>query len=543
MLTRNDVIRKITALGLDPGRYRLATGAALTLYGIRAETRDIDIGCDGALFNELLDRGYSINEEFPHRREILIEDPDGDIEIYCGWAECVPEIIDGIPVMPLADIVRHKQSMGRDKDLRDIALIREYYKTHDLSQKEPSMSMLERFLKYVSFPTNSDEESGSSPSTAKQLKLAEYLADELRGLGLSDVILTKEGYVYATVPANCDCAAPVIGFIAHMDTSSAAADEPIRPKIVEYEGGAILLNDEKDIWMRPEQYPQLPAFKGHRLIVTDGTTLLGADDKAGIAEIVTMAEYLMNTHEPHGTVKIAFTPDEEVGRGTEHFDIPGFGADYAYTVDGGGLGEMEYECFNGASAKVEIEGLSVHPGTAKGIMKNAALYACQFASLLPKHEIPAETEGYEGFFHLVHMEGGIEKALLQYIIRDHDRVRFEERKQQIVAAGEKMNAIYGEGTVKVTVRDSYYNMREEIEKHMYIVDRACDAMRQLGIQPVSVPIRGGTDGASLTRRGLPCPNLCTGGQNYHSRFEFASIDEMEKCTQLLIRIALNAAKL
>lgn len=542
MLTKQDVIRKITSLGLDPAQYRVATGAALVLYGIRSQTRDIDIGCDEPLFNALLERGYKLNEAFPHRREILIPGEDGDIEIYCGWAQCSPVVKDGIPLMPIENIIAHKKSMGRPKDLRDLELISAWQQGSEIV-KEQAMTTLDRFLKYVSFPTNSDEGSASCPSTAKQLMLAEHLAAELKELGVSGVTLTDKGYVYGTIPANCACNAPVVGFIAHMDTSSAAPDSPIKPKVVYYAGGDILLNEEKDIWMRTEQYPNLAPYVGHNLVVTDGTTLLGADDKAGVAEIVSMAEYLLNTDEPHGAVKIAFTPDEEVGRGTESFDIPLFGADYAYTVDGGALGELEYECFNGASARVEIEGLSVHPGTAKGIMKNAALYVCQFAALLPEHEIPAETEGYEGFFHLVHIEGGIEKAVMQYIIRDHDRARFEQRKAQIYAAAEKMNAMYGAGTVTVSLKDGYYNMREEIEKHMYIVDRAKEAMEQLGIQPVTVPIRGGTDGARLTQMGLPCPNLCTGGQNYHSRFEFLSVDDMDKCTQLLIRIALNAAKL
>ena len=403
------------------------------------------------------------------------------------------------------------------------------------------MDTLDRFLKYVSFPTNSSEDSTACPSTPNQLVLAKYIFDELKALGLEDVRLSDEGYVYATVPANCETNAPTIGFIAHMDTSSAAPDSPIKPRVLLYEGGDILLNEEQGITMTAKSYPQLSRYVGHKLVVTDGTTLLGADDKAGVAEIVTMAERMLRTEEPHGTIRIAFTPDEEVGRGTESFDLDFFHADYAYTVDGGTIGELEYECFNGASAAVEFTGLSTHPGSAKNVMKNAALYAAEYTQLLPAHEIPAETEGYEGFYHLVFMHGSVESATLKYILRDHDYNRLQARKQMMLDAANEINRRYGEGTVKVTLRDAYRNMRDIIEQHMYVVDRAIEAMNDLGIKAVTVPIRGGTDGASLTRRGLPCPNLCTGGENYHSRFEFASIDDMNKCTDLLCRIALNAA--
>ncbi len=403
------------------------------------------------------------------------------------------------------------------------------------------MDLLERFLKYVSFPTNSDEESESCPSTAKQLLLAEALRDELQALGLDGVAMTEKGYVYASIPARGTETAPTIGFISHMDTSSAAPDSPIRPRLLTYEGGDILLNEEKNIIMTVERYPQLKNYHGHQLIVTDGTTLLGADDKAGVAEIVTMAERLLASEKPHGAVKIAFTPDEEVGRGVESFDVKGFGADYAYTVDGGPFGELEYECFNGASATVEIRGLSIHPGSAKGVMKNAALYACEYAALLPEKEIPAETEGYEGFYHLVKVEGDVEKAVLKYILRDHDLGKLEEKKEEMRRAARILNERHGAELCTVTIRDSYYNMRQEIEKHMEIVERAEAAIRELGAEPVVVPIRGGTDGAMLTTLGLPCPNLCTGGQNYHSRFEFASLDEMEKCVELLLHIVWNAA--
>lgn len=404
------------------------------------------------------------------------------------------------------------------------------------------MDLLERFLKYVSFPTNSDENSEACPSTEKQLVLADYLVKELKEIGLQNVEQRDSGYVYADIPANCEMSAPVIGFIAHMDTSEAAPDSPIRPRLVNYAGGDILLNEEKNIVMETSAYPRLSGYAGHRLIVTDGTTLLGADDKAGLAEIVTMAERLLSSEKPHGEVRLAFTPDEETGRGTERFSMKRFGADYAYTVDGGGLGEMEYECFNAASATVTVTGLSVHPGSAKNIMKNAALLACRFNSMLPEREIPSETEGYEGFYHLTDMKGETEHAELRYIIRDHDLDHFNERKQRMLKIAEEMNLKYGAGTVSVALKDSYFNMRKEIEKNFYVVERALQAMEELQITPVVVPIRGGTDGAMLTLQGLPCPNLCTGGENYHSRFEYASLDNMEKCVELLLQIVTDAVK-
>ncbi len=404
------------------------------------------------------------------------------------------------------------------------------------------MKVQDRFLKYVSFPTMSDEESETCPSSAKQKKLGEYLTEELLSLGLADAHMDENGYVYATLPANCEGGIPTVGLISHMDTSPEAADEPIRPKTVAYDGGDILLNEEKGITMREADYPYLADYRGQHLIVTDGTTLLGADDKAGVAEIVTAIEALIASGKKHGTVKIGFTPDEEIGRGADLFDVEKFGADYAYTVDGGALGELEYENFNAASAVAEFAGISIHPGSGKDRMKNAALYAAEFVSLLPAHEIPAETEGYEGFYHLLGIEGGIESAKVTYIIRDHDREKFEEKKRVFLAAGEKINEKYGEGTCRVTVKDSYYNMKEIIDANLYTVERAKTAMREVGIEPKVIPIRGGTDGARLSFMGLPCPNLCTGGENFHSRFEFVSVESMEKISEMLVRLLSDLAE-
>lgn len=404
------------------------------------------------------------------------------------------------------------------------------------------MKAYERFLKYVQFPTMSDEESETTPSTAKQLVLAEELKKELLELGLADAHVDEHGYVYATLPANTDKNAPAIGFIAHMDTSSEASDMNIKTAIVDYQGGDILLNKEKNIYMKVSDYPYLENYKGHHLIVSDGTTLIGADDKAGIAEIMTAVEELIKSNKPHGKICVGFTPDEEIGRGADFFDVAKFGADYAYTVDGGSLGELEYENFNAASAKITVHGVSIHPGSAKNKMKNASRIASEFDSLLPADEIPEKTEGYEGFHHLIAMKGETELATLVYIIRDHDRAKFEAKKADFERITAELNAKYGDGTVELALRDSYYNMREKIEEHMYVVDRAKEAMRQIGVEPKVNPIRGGTDGARLSFMGLPCPNLCTGGENFHSRFEFVSIESMDKITELLIKIAENAVE-
>ncbi len=403
------------------------------------------------------------------------------------------------------------------------------------------MQAYERFLKYVSFPTMSDEESETVPSTAKQLALAEYLRDELISLGLTPT-LDEKGYLYCKLPGNVDGDYEKIGFIAHMDTSNEASDENIRPSIVEYKGGDILLNPEKNIVMKRDNYPYLDEFVGERLIVTDGTTLLGADDKAGIAEIMTMLETLIRDNIPHGDVSVAFTPDEEIGRGADYFDVSFFGADYAYTVDGGALGELEYENFNAASAKVKVHGVSIHPGSAKDKMKNAARIISEFDSLLPEDEIPERTEGYEGFHHLLHVEGGCEDASAAYIIRDHSMEKFLEKKRVFEECADAINKKYGEGTLELTLTDSYFNMREIVEKNMYIVDRAKDAFRELGVEPIVIPIRGGTDGSRLSFMGLPCPNLSTGGANYHSRFEFVSIDAMNKMVDVLVKISNNIVK-
>ena len=401
------------------------------------------------------------------------------------------------------------------------------------------MKAYERFLKYVAYPTMSDSESTTVPSSAKQLVLAKALCDELLALGLRDAKVDGCGYVYATLPANTDKEVNTIGFIAHMDTSSEASDTDIKATIVDYKGGDILLNEKENIYMRVSDYPYLENYVGQHLIVTDGTTLLGADDKAGVAEIMTAIEKIIESGVEHGKICIGFTPDEEIGRGANHFDVEGFGADYAYTVDGGPLGDLEYENFNAAGAYVKINGVSIHPGSAKDRMKNAALIACEFNALLPENETPAKTEGYEGFHHLSSISGETELAL-RYIIRDHDKAKFEAKKEMFRAAAAKINAIYGEGTAELTVNDSYFNMKEVIEENMYIIDRAKKAMTDVGVTPKIVPIRGGTDGARLSFMGLPCPNLGTGGENFHSRFEFASVEAMEKISDILVKIAENA---
>ncbi len=400
--------------------------------------------------------------------------------------------------------------------------------------------VIENFLTYVEIDTQSSEENLETPSTQKQHNLAELLVRQLTEMGAEEITYDKEHcYVYASVPASKGCEnAPVIGFIAHMDTAPAVTGAGVKPRIVEnYDGKDILLNQEKQIVMKVEDFPELPSYEGKRLIVTDGTTLLGADDKAGVAEIMAMAQELLAHPEIlHGKVRIGFTPDEEVGAGADHFDVKLFGADYAYTVDGGRLGELEYENFNAAGAKVIIHGRSVHPGDAKDKMRNAVLMAQEFQSMLPVSENPMYTCGYEGFFHLDQLNGTVEEAKAEYIIRDHDRVKFEKKKELFLQTGEFLNSRYGEGTFEIEMKDSYYNMKEVIEKHMHLVDYAKEAMEELEITPVVVPIRGGTDGARLSFMGLPCPNLCTGGQNFHGRFEYACADEMEKIVELLIKI-------
>ena len=396
-------------------------------------------------------------------------------------------------------------------------------------------TVTERFLKYVSFDTMSDEFSETCPSSAKQKLLGAALVEEMKEMGITDAFMDEYGYVYGTVPG--DPKLPTIGLIAHMDTSPDASGANIKTKIVEYNGGDVCLNEEKNIFLREADYPSLKNHHGKHLIVTDGTTLLGADDKAGIAEIMAAAEFLMTTKMNHATIKLGFTPDEEIGRGADKFDVKGFGADYAYTSDGGPIGEIEYENFNAASAKAVFRGLNIHPGSAKDKMINSQYIAMEYQSLLPVGQKPEYTEGYEGFIHLTDMEGEVEKSTLRWIIRDHDMEKFEEKKAVMKAAADFINAKYGEGTVELTLRDSYFNMKKCIEPCMHIVDKAKAAMRAVGMNPVEVPIRGGTDGARLSYEGLPCPNLCTGGENYHGRFEFIPVEDMELCVKMLVEIA------
>ena len=405
------------------------------------------------------------------------------------------------------------------------------------------MTVIDRFLKLVSYPTTSDERSQTCPSTPQQRVLAEELVRQMQELGIQDARVDAYGYVYGTIPANCEKALPVYGLIAHMDTAPDAPGENIRARVTgPYTGGDVVLNEEKHIVLSPKEYPQMKHAIGKRLIVTDGTTLLGADDKAGVAEILSAAELLLTSDRKHGTVKLAFTPDEEIGCGADHFDVAGFGADYAYTVDGGAIGELEYENFNAASAKIIIRGKSIHPGSAKGQMVNAALVAMELHGLLPALETPYYTDGYEGFYHLTGMQGETEQAELQYIIRDHDRAKFEDRKAVMQKVCAEIDRRYGAGTVELTLRDSYYNMKEKIEPCMFLIENAKRAMEQLGIEPKVVPIRGGTDGARLSFEGLPCPNLCTGGENFHGRFEYIPAEDMERITQLLAVMLWNLAE-
>ncbi len=392
----------------------------------------------------------------------------------------------------------------------------------------------ERFLRYVSFDTMSDENSETCPSTAKQKLLGAALVEEMKAMGIADAFMDEDGYVYGTVPGDPEL--PAIGLIAHMDTSPDASGADIKAKIVEYQGGDVCLNEEKGIFLKEAEYESLKHHHGKHLIVTDGTTLLGADDKAGIAEILTCAEYLLKNGGKHATLKIGFTPDEEIGRGADKFDVKGFGADYAYTADGGTIGEIEYENFNAAGAKVIVHGLNIHPGSAKDKMVNSQLIAMEFHGLLPVAQRPEYTCGYEGFFHLNGMEGTVEQSQLHYIIRDHDMEKFEQKKAVMTAAAEFINRKYGEGTLELHLKDSYFNMRKLIEPVMYVVDRAKEAMKKAGMEPKEVPIRGGTDGARLSYEGLPCPNLCTGGENYHGRFEYIPVEDMEKCVAMLVNI-------
>lgn len=399
-------------------------------------------------------------------------------------------------------------------------------------------TVVDKFLRYVSVDTQSMEDQECYPSTEKQKNLGHMLVKELKDMGAANVRMDEYGYVLAEIPATSEKQVPVLGFIAHMDTSPACSGADIKTQIVKnYDGGEILLNPENGESMGPAQFPELKQYVGQDLITTDGTTLLGADDKAGVAEIMMMIEYLLAHPEiPHGKLCIAFTPDEEVGRGTDFFDIEAFGADVAYTVDGGELGELEFENFNAASAKLTVHGISIHPGSSKWKMKNSMLIAIELQSLLPKFEDPACTEGYEGFFHLTNISGDVEETIMKYIIRDHDMDKFEQKKQMMEQAVSFINYKYGENTIELELKDSYYNMLEKIKPHYYLVEIAKQCMEDEGIVPKINPIRGGTDGARLSYKGLPCPNLCTGGHNYHGRHEYVCIQSMEKIVQLLISI-------
>lgn len=403
------------------------------------------------------------------------------------------------------------------------------------------MTITERFLKYVSFCTTSNEESGSTPSTQGQIEFAKYICDELKTIGLIDIELDNNGYIMATLPANTDNK-PTIGFIAHLDTAPDASGENIKARIVQaYDGKDILLNETKNIVLETSKYPEILHYIGQDIIVTDGTTLLGADDKAGVAAIVSACEYLIqNPHIQHGKIRIGFTPDEEIGQGADHFDVAKFGCDFAYTIDGGAIGELEYENFNAAGCKVHFSGINVHPGYGYKKMINSQLIANRFISMLPPDETPAHTQGYEGFFHLIGMNGSVESSTLSYIIRDHDRERFEARKQCILDIAKLLNNEYGEDTVQVELRDQYYNMREKVEPVMHIIDLVKSSMLEVGVTPKVQPIRGGTDGARLSFEGLPCPNIFAGGENFHSRFEYLPIPSLVKAMEVIIKIAEKA---
>lgn len=400
------------------------------------------------------------------------------------------------------------------------------------------MDIVERFLKYVSFDTQSAEDQDTTPSTAKQLKLAEYLRDELTSIGMTEVEMDENGYVYATLPANTDKEVPTIGFISHMDTSPDCSGANIHPRIVEhYDGGDIVLDAEAGLVTSPKKFPELLDHVGENIIVTDGHTLLGADDKAGIAEIVQAMVYLIEHPEiKHGRVRVGFNPDEEIGLGAHKFDVKKFDCAWGYTMDGGELGELEYENFNAASAKIEVKGVSVHPGYAKGKMINAARVAAEFAAQMPVTETPEQTIEFEGFYHLLGIEGNVEHATLSYIIRDHNRERFEKRKAFVQKAAEWMNERYGEGVVTATINDQYYNMREKIEPVPHVVDIVIEAMKQCNIPSKVRAIRGGTDGAQLSFMGLPCPNIFAGGLNFHGPHEFLPIPSLKKASELVVKI-------
>ena len=398
------------------------------------------------------------------------------------------------------------------------------------------MNILDRFVEYARISTNSNEYSESAPSTSKQLVMCELLEKQLKEAGLSDVRSDGRGYVYAKLPANSTRRFPKIGFIAHVDTSPDMSDENIKPRVVEYKGGDITLNEELGIKMTVADFPNLNNYVNEHLVVTDGTTLLGADDKAGVAEIMDAVIRIKESGIEHGDIMVGFTPDEEIGRGADLFDIASFGADFAYTVDGGALGEIEYENFNAASAVLNIKGVSIHPGSAKDKMINALTVAREIDTLIPAWERPEHTEKYEGFFHLNTLSGGVEEARMKYIIRDHDKSKFEEKKVRMQRIVDYVNQKYGREIVECVITDTYYNMRELIETSPHIVDRAYNAMKACGVEPVVIPIRGGTDGARLSYMGLLCPNICTGGENFHGKYEFVSVERMEKISDIIIKM-------
>jgi tripeptide aminopeptidase len=410
------------------------------------------------------------------------------------------------------------------------------------------MNIVDRFLKYVSFHTTSDENTNMTPSTPGQMEFAKYLKEELLSIGMQEVSLDKNGYIMATLPSNQPSEAssqtPTIGFIAHMDTAPDASGKNVRPRIVKaYDGKDIVLNEEENIVLETAKYPEILHYQGQDIIVTNGKTLLGADDKAGIAEIVTAMEYLLRHPEiKHGKIRVGFTPDEEIGQGADHFDVKAFGADFAYTMDGGAIGELEYENFNAAGCKIHIHGTNVHPGSAYHKMVNSMRIGYQLAVMLPRWETPEHTQDYEGFYHLTSMSGTVEETTLSYIIRDHDRARFESRKRELEHLVRKVNREYGEGTAEIEIRDQYYNMREKIEPVMHIIDLAKEAMTAVGVTPKVKPIRGGTDGARLSFEGLPCPNIFAGGENFHSRYEYLPVPSLEKACEVILQIVQKAGK-
>ncbi len=406
------------------------------------------------------------------------------------------------------------------------------------------MTLLERFLKYVSIHTTSDDTTGTVPSTSRQMEFAKILAEELKSIGMQDVELDDKAYLMATLPSNTDKDVPTIGFIAHLDTAPDMSGENVQPRVVEnYDGGEIVLNEQENIVLSPKQFPELKKYVNQSIVVTNGLTLLGADDKAGIAEIMTAMEYFIkNPDIKHGKVRVAFNPDEEIGLGAHNFDVEKFGCQFAYTMDGGEIGELEYENFNAAGAKITISGRNVHPGYAKDKMINSMKIAAKFIASLPQNETPENTDGYEGFYHLTSVAGDVEKTTLSYIIRDHDRNKFEERKAHIKAMVEQINTDFGQNIASVDIKDQYYNMKEKVEPVIHIIDTAFEAIRQAGVEPKVKPIRGGTDGAQLSFKGLPCPNIFAGGHNFHGKYEFVPVESMQKATEVIqniIKIVAN----